>query len=200
MYKLYNYQTSGNCYKIRLLLHQLGLPFESIAIDILKGESRTPEFLQKNPNGRVPVLEVDGKYLAESNAAIWFLAVNTPFLPAGKFEQAQVLQWMFFEQYSHEPFIATSRFWLKISGQAEKYADQLAQKKTGGYAALDIMEKHLQAHNWFVGNNYSIADIALYAYTHVADEGGFELSGYPGINRWLAAVAEQTGHRTLVDS
>lgn len=197
MYKLYNYQTSGNCYKIRLLLHQLKRPFESIPVDILKKESRTAEFLKMNPNGRVPLLEVDGRYLPESNAALWYLAADTEFMPTDKFEQAQVLQWMFFEQYSHEPFIATSRFWITLAGQAEKYADQIAQKKAGGYAALDVMENHLGNHDYFVGGKYSIADIALYAYTHVAGEGGFDLSGYPHINRWLQAVALQPGYVTM---
>jgi glutathione S-transferase len=164
-------------------------------LDILKGETRTPEFLQKNPNGRIPVLEIEpGKFLAESNAIMFYLAEGTPFLPADRWDRAQVLQWMFFEQYSHEPNIATSRFWLMHGELTEERRAALPQKRTLGYAALAVMEKHLTGRAFFVGDRYSIADIALYAYTHVAHEGGFDLSNYPNIRAWLERVRTQPRH------
>lgn len=195
MYKLYEFFSSGNCYKIRLLLTQLNLPFQRIQIDILKGESRTPEFLTKNPNGRIPVLETEaGQFLAESNAILFYLSEGTDFLPTDSFEKAQVLQWLFFEQYSHEPYIATSRYWISILGKAEEYRDALNQKRAGGEAALRVMERHLTEHQFFVGERYTIADIALFAYTHVADEGGFDLSGFPAIQGWIKRVQAQPKH------
>lgn len=195
MYKLYEFFSSGNCYKIRLLLTQLNLPFQRIQIDILKGESRTPEFLTKNPNGRIPVLETEaGQFLAESNAILFYLSEGTDFLPTDSFEKAQVLQWLFFEQYSHEPYIATSRYWISILGKAEEYRDALNQKRAGGEAALRVMERHLTEHQFFVGERYTIADIALFAYTHVADEGGFDLSGFPAIQAWIKRVQAQPKH------
>ena len=142
-----------------------------------------------NLNGRVPVLEIqDGNYLPESNAALWYLASNSSLLPSSRLEQAQVLQWMFFEQYSHEPFIATCRYWISILNAQTEYKSQLDEKRPKGYAALDVMEAHLQKNNYFVGNSYSIADIALYAYTHVAHEGGFNLSNYNAITRWFKSI------------
>lgn len=198
MYKLYEFFSSGNCYKIRLLLTQLNLPFQRIQIDILKGESRTPEFLTKNPNGRIPVLETEaGQFLAESNAILFYLSEGTDFLPADSFEKAQVLQWLFFEQYSHEPYIATSRYWITILGKAEEYRDALNQKRAGGEAALRVMERHLTEHQFFVGERYTIADIALFAYTHVADEGGFDLSGFPAIQAWIKRVQAQPKHISI---
>jgi glutathione S-transferase len=195
MLRLYDYLPSGNGYKVRLLLTQLDLPFERIELDILKGETRTPEFLRKNPNGRIPVLEVEtGKFLAESNAIMFYLARETPFLPQDRWERAQVLQWMFFEQYNHEPNIATSRFWLMHGELTEERRVALPQKRTLGYAALDVMEKHLTGRPFFVGDRYSIADIALYAYTHVAHEGGFDLSNYPNVRAWLERVRAQPKH------
>ncbi len=196
---LHEYAASGNCYKIRLLLAHLGLPYARREYDILKGESRTPEFLSTiNSNGRTPVLQDGDAFLPESNAIIWYLAEGTRFLPADKLGRAQVLQWLFFEQYNHEPNIATLRFWLTYGGGIEKLNDwqraTLPVKKAGGEAALQVMEEHLAKHDWFVGGAYSIADIALYAYTHVADGGGFNLAPYPAINRWLARVAGQSGH------
>ena len=189
MYTLYEFPSSGNCYKIRLALAFLNLPYKRVTIDITRGESRTDEFLAINPNGRIPVLEVEpGNYLPESNAALWYLASGTGLLPSSKLEQAQVLQWMFFEQYSHEPFIATSRYWISILGAENEYRDQLDEKRPRGYAALEVMDKHLQRNNFFVGNRYSIADIALYAYTHVAHEGGFSLQNYNAIKRWISRV------------
>jgi len=195
MLRLYDYLSSGNGYKVRLLLAQLGIPFERIELDILKGETRTPEFLQKNLNGRIPVLEIEpGKFLAESNAIMFYLAEGTPFLPENRWERAQVLQWMFFEQYSHEPNIATLRFWLMHGELTEERRTALPQKRTLGYAALEVMEKHLAGRTFFVGGRYSIADIALYAYTHVAHEGEFDLSNYPNIRAWLERVRAQPQH------
>lgn len=198
MLRLYNSSFSGNCYKIRLLLTQLNIPFERIEVDIIKGESRTTEFLTKNPNGRVPLLEVaDGQFLAESNAIIFYLSEGSQFLPQDRWLRAQVLQWMFFEQYSHEPFIATSRFWISYSGKAEEYKEALSQKQQPGYAALAVMEKHLQAHNFFVGEQYTIADISLFAYTHVAHEGNFDLTKFPAIQAWIKRVESQPQHISI---
>lgn len=195
MIRLYDYLPSGNGYKVRLLLTQLGIPFERIELDILKGTTRTPEFLQKNPNGRIPVVELeDGRFLAESNAILFYFAEGTSFLPADRRQRAQALQWMFFEQYSHEPNIATSRFWLQHLELTPERKAALAQKRPLGYAALDVMEKHVTGRPFFVGEQYSIADIALYAYTHVADEGGFDLVKYPNIRAWLERVRSQPKH------
>ncbi|MGH0035228.1 MAG: glutathione S-transferase family protein [Myxococcota bacterium] len=194
MLKLYDFLESGNGYKVRLLLTQLGIPFEREEIDITRGESRTEAFLQINPNGRIPTLELaDGTCLAESNAIQWYLAEGSSMLPDDRLERAQVLQWMFFEQYSHEPYIAVVRFWTH-QGQLEDKGDEVEARRAKGYDALAVMEKHLTHRDFFVGSRYSIADIALYAYTHVADEGGFDLSPYPAVRRWLARVAEQPGH------
>ncbi|MGB3208962.1 MAG: glutathione S-transferase family protein [Crinalium sp.] len=192
MFKLYDYLPSGNCYKIRLLLTQLKIPFKRVDIDILKGESRTPEFLSINPNGRVPVLETEsGQSIAESNAILFYLSQNTKFFPTDAFEQAQVMQWLFFEQYSHEPYIATSRYWISILGKAEEYRDAIQEKRQPGYAALGVMEKHLTNQQFFVGNRYTIADIGLFAYTHVADEGEFDLTRFPAIQKWIDRVKFQ---------
>ncbi|WP_287009136.1 glutathione S-transferase family protein [Alteromonas sp.] len=197
MYKLYDFLPSGNCYKIRLLLNQLGIEYERVNVDLLKKESRTPEFLKINPNGRTPVLYHDGKYLAESNAILWYLAANTHFLPEGNYEQALILQWMFFEQYSHEPNIATPRYWVSILKAGDEYEEQMKVKLKLGYAALDVMEQHLANNRYFVGNQYSIADIALYAYTHVAEEGNFDLSGYRNINKWLKRIEGQENYLSI---
>jgi glutathione S-transferase len=194
--KLYDNLSSGNGYKCRLLLHQLANSYTRIELDIDKAETRTPEFLAKNPNGRIPTLELDnGTFLPESNAIIFYLAEGTPFLPSDRLGRAQVLQWMFFEQYNHEPNIATSRFWLThgIEITPERKM-MLAMKKKGGLDALGVMEGHLSTRDYFVGERYSIADIALYAYTHVAEEGGFPLAPYPAIRGWLARVAAQPRH------
>jgi len=192
MIKLYEFLPSGNCYKVRLLLTQLGIPFERVEVNILQGESRSPEFIPKNLNGRVPVLEVEsGKFLTESNAILFYLSQGTPFLPNDPWQQAKILQWLFFEQYSHEPYIATSRYWISILGKVEEYQQALAQKHQLGYAALTVMETHLQQHQFFVGDRYTIADIGLFAYTHVADEGGFDLSQFPAILSWLERVTLQ---------
>jgi glutathione S-transferase len=199
MLRLYDFWESGNCYKVRLVLAQLGVPFERVELDILAGETRTPAFLSKNPNGRVPLVEwPDGRRLAESNAILCYLADGTPLLPADPFERAQTLQWMFFEQYSHEPYVAVVRFW-HFAGLLEKNRAALADKMERGYAALSVMERHLAVQDWFGGVRYGVADIALYAYTHVAGEGGFELGRFPAIERWLARVAAQPGHVRITD-
>jgi glutathione S-transferase len=193
--RLYDYLPSGNGYKVRLLLAQLGIPFELVQLDIVKGETRTPEFLAKNPNGRIPLLEVEpGKFLAESNAILFYLSEGTPFLPTDRWERAQVLQWMCFEQYSHEPNIATVRFWVHYTELTPERRAAIEQKRPLGYAALDVMERHLAGHRFFVGERYTIADIALYAYTHVADEGGFELGRYPAVRAWLDRVRSEPRH------
>ena len=190
--KLYNVAYSGNSYKVRLLLAQLGIPCEIVEVDILNGESRTPEFLKINPNGRTPVLDDNGFILAESNAILAYLARGTKFLPEEKRQWALVFQWMFFEQYSHEPFIATSRFLLQHRPDTPERAALLASKRDGGWAALKVMEQHLSKNDFFVGD-YSIADIALFAYTHVSDEGGFPLGDFPKIRGWIERVKAQPG-------
>jgi glutathione S-transferase len=192
--RLYDYLPSGNGYKVRLLLHQLGIPFERVEMDILRGETRTPEFLAKNPNGRIPTLELeDGSHLAESNAILCYLADGTPFLPADRLDRARVLQWMCFEQYNHEPNIATVRFWYHSELTDERRA-LLPAKRQLGEAALRVMDEHLRTRRFFVGEGYTVADIALYAYTHVADEGGFDLAPHGAIRGWLERVRAQPGH------
>ena len=193
--RLYDFLPSGNGYKVRLLLTQFAIPFERMEMNILEQATRTPEFLAKNPNGRIPVLELeDGKFLAESNAILFYLAEGTPLLPSDRLERARVLQWMFFEQYSHEPYIAVARAWLHIFGMDEERRRQLSQKQKLGYDALGVMEGHLAARVFFVGERYSIADIALYAYTHVADEGGFDLARFPAVRAWLDRVRAEPRH------
>ena len=188
--KLYNVAYSGNSYKVRLLVNQLGIPCEIIDVDILNGESRTAEFLKINPNGRTPVLDDDGFVLAESNAILAYLARGTKFLPDDRHKFALAFQWLFFEQYSHEPYIATSRFWLQHKPDSPERTALLASKRDGGWAALKVMEDHLAKHDFFVGD-YSIADIALFAYTHVADEGGFPLDNFSKIRNWIERVKAQ---------
>lgn len=192
MLRLYDFLPSGNGYKVRLLLTQLGIPFERVEINILKGESRTPDFLKKNANGRIPLLRLEsGEFLAESNAILFYFSEGTNFLPTDKFLRAQVLQWLFFEQYSHEPNIATSRFWISILNKAEEYKAALEQKHQAGEAALAVMERHLAERNFFVGDRYTIADIGLFAYTHVAHEGGFDLAKFPAVQAWIERVKAQ---------
>jgi glutathione S-transferase len=198
MFKVYGDRISGNCYKVKLLLTQLGRKFDWVDIDVLKGETRTPEFLAMNPNGRVPVLTIKpGVHLAESNAILCYLADGTPYLPEDRLERARVLQWLFFEQYSHEPYIATSRFWIRYLDGAETHREKLAEKRPGGEAALGMMEGELRARDWFASGRYTIADIALYAYTHVAHEGGFDLAPYPAIRAWLRRVEAQPGYAPM---
>lgn len=192
MYKLYDFLPSGNGYKIRLLLTQLQIPFAKIELNILKGETRTPEFLAKNPNGKIPVLEIaPDTFISESNAILYYLSQGTEYFPEDKYQQAQVMQWLFFEQYSHEPNIATPRFWITELKQADQYQKEIEQKRKLGYAALNVMEQHLKKRDFFVANQYTIADIALYAYTHVAEEGGFDLTKFSAINAWFKRIESQ---------
>ena len=192
MLTLYDYLDSGNGYKVRLLLHQLDIPYRRVELDIDKGETRTAAFLAKNPNGRVPTLELeDGSCIAESDAILWYLAEGTPFLPEGKLARAQVLQWMFFEQYSHEPYVATPRYILRHLPADHPRRAELPERLARGRAALGVMETHLAKAPYFVGGRYSIADIALYAYTHVADQGGLDLAPYPAIRDWIDRVAAE---------
>ena len=195
MLRLYDNHLSGNGYKPRLLLAHLGRSYERIEVDILKGETRTPEFLARNRNGRIPVLELeDGMCIAESNAILFYLAEGSRFLPFDTLSRAITLQWLFFEQYSHEPFIAVARHWIRHVEMTDEQRAQLPDKQEGGRAALSVMEDHLRESDWFGGDAMNIADIALYAYTHVADEGGFALEDYPAVRDWLDRVAEQPGH------
>jgi glutathione S-transferase len=196
--RLHDNLSSGNGYKARLLLAQLGIPFERVEYDIDEAETRTPEFLEKvNLNGRVPVLETeDGRFLPESNAILFYMSEGTTFIPDDRFGRAQVLQWMFFEQYSHEPNIAVARAWLHVfdTEMTEERRTALEAKRKLGYDALGVMEKHLEGDDFFVGGRYSVADIALYAYTHVADEGGFDLEDFPAVCAWLERVSSQPGY------
>jgi glutathione S-transferase len=192
---LYNSPISGNCYKVRLLCAHLGVPLELRHMDVVDRSDRREVLGDLNPALRVPTLVLDdGRPLAESGAIVWYLGDGSRFVPTDAYERAQVLQWMFFEQYEHEPGVAIPRFLLTYSGQAEQYADRIAQQQRAGYRALDMMERHLAARDWFVGNGMTLADIVLYAYTHVADEGGFELERYPSIRQWLDRVAAEPGH------
>lgn len=199
MLTLYDYMDSGNGYKVRLTLAALDLPYKLIECDILTGETRTPEFLARNPNGRIPTLQLeDGSFLAESGAIIWYLADGTPLAPKDRKSRAETLQWMFFEQYSHEPYVAVARFWKHYLPKLSPLQEMdLPNRMKGGYAALDIMEKHLATHRFFVDDRFGLADIALYAYTHVAHEGEFDLSKYANINAWMARVAGQPKHVTI---
>ena len=194
--RLYQMQDSGNCYKPRLLAHLLGINLELIDVDILKGESRTADFLAKNPNGRTPTLELDdGHYLPESDAILFYLAEGTQFWPDDRLARAQVLQWMFFEQYSHEPYIAVARFWKLIAPECPPaMTARFPEWHQKGNAALSVMETHLTGRHYFVDEHYTIADIALYAYTHKATDGGFDLTKYPNIRHWLAKLETHPQH------
>jgi glutathione S-transferase len=199
MLTLYSMQSSGNSYKARLLLARLGTRYRLVEVDILKGENRTPDFLAKNPDGRVPVLELeDGRYLAESNAILVYLAEDTPFLPDDRLARAEVLRWMFFEQHSHEPAIAAARFWLSlVKGGRELRTHDIDQWMEHGYQALMLMERHLTGNAYFVGDRSTVADLALYAHTHMAPEGDFDLAGYPAVMDWLARIAAEPGHLAI---
>jgi glutathione S-transferase len=200
MITLYDYLDSGNGYKVRLLLTQLGIPFRYVEVDIMQGETRTPQFLAMNPDGRIPTIQLDdGRHLAQSDAILWYLAEGTAFLPSERFARAQVLQWMFFEQYSHEPYVATPRFIVRHLGADDPRRAELPQRLERGRAALAVMEKHLHSRSYFVDERYTIADIALYAYTHVAEDGGLELAPYPQLQAWLARVAGQRPYVGLLD-
>jgi glutathione S-transferase len=198
MYRLHDFLGSGNGYKCRLLLHHLGLPFERIEVDILRGESRTEAFARLNPEQRVPVLQLeDGTTLPESNAILCYLADGTPWLPADRLARAQVLRWLFWEQYSHEPNVATVRHWVLHPSPDEERQRLLPRKREQGVRALAVMERHLAGHAWFVGEGPTVADLALYAYTHVAPEGGFDLAPFPAVRAWLTRVAALPGHVTI---
>ena len=192
---------SGNCYKIRMTAGLLGLPLERIQYDIMKGETRTPEFVNTiNAEGKIPVLQIGERFLPQSNAACWYLAEGTALIPAERFDRAEMLRWMFFEQYNHEPNIATLRFWLSILGEANLNSFQQSQimpKRVAGQEALALMEKHLAQRDWFVGTGVSLADIVLYAYTHVCEAGGFALEDHPAICAWLQRVATLPGYVTM---
>jgi glutathione S-transferase len=189
---------SGNCYKIRLVAAHVGLPLERRQYDILKGETRTPEFLESvNANGRIPVLQAGDRFLPESGAACWYLAEGSSLIPQDRFDRADMLRWMFFEQYNHEPNVATLRFWLAYVGEARLSAEQKAQlpsRRKAGEAALTLMDEHLRTRDFFVGDGLTLADVALYAYSHVAGEGGFDLSRWPAVQGWCARVAAVPGH------
>lgn len=195
-YRLYDYLPSGNGYKVRLVLHQLRLPYELVELDIKRGATRTPEFLAKNPNGRIPLLEIPGRgYLAESHAIIAYLAEGTALVPADPLDRARMWQWMCFEQYNLEPNIGTARFWLASLGKTEaELGEKLEEKRRNGHAALAVLEQGLAGRGFLVGERYSLADIALYGYTHVAPEGGFALDAYPAIRAWCARIAAEPGH------
>ncbi len=187
-YTLYSMQRSGNCYKVRLALAQLGISYRLVEVDIVKGETRTPEFLAKNPGGRVPLLEVaPGRYLPESNAILWYIAGGTSLAPEDRIDRAEALQWMF--------NLGQARFWLTlVKGGRELQRHSLEDWMEKGYQALSVMEKHLARHRFFAANRYTIADIALYAYTHVAHESDFDLSGFPALRAWLKRVASQPSY------
>jgi len=188
--KVYGDVQSGNCYKIKLLASLLELPYTWIHVDILAGETNNHEFLAKNPNGKIPVIELDdGRFLWESNAILNYLAAGTAFLPTDQFDLAKVQQWQFFEQYSHEPFIAVARYIAKYLGLPEKYRRDYESKQAGGHKALSIMESQLSSTPYLVDSRLTTADISLYGYTHVAHEGGFDLTLYPAIQRWLQRIA-----------
>jgi glutathione S-transferase len=193
---LYNSPVSGNCYKVRLLLAQLGIDYDRQDLDVVDRSNRHEVLGDLNPDLRVPTLVLDdGRPLAESGAILWYFGEGTRFVPDDRYDRAKVLQWMFFEQYTHEPAIAVVRFLVAFSGQAERYASVIERKTADGYKALDSMERHLAgAGTFLVGDRTTLADIALYAYTHVAHEGGFDLGGYPAIGAWLERVAAEPGH------
>jgi glutathione S-transferase len=191
---LYNSQVSGNCYKVRLLLAHLGVPYERREMDVVDRSDRQGVLGDLNPGLRVPTLVLDdGRALAESGAILWYFAEGTEYAPLERFARAKVLQWMFFEQYSHEPNIAVVRFWIAFS-DAPPPQQEIEARRAGGYAALEAMDRHLSRHPFLVADRYTIADIALYAYTHVAGEGGFDLSVYAAVRAWLERVASQPGH------
>ena len=198
-YRLYDYLPSGNGYKVRLVLRELGLPHELVEVDILKGGSRTPEFLARNPNGRIPVLEIPGKgYLWESHAIISYLADGSALIPTDALDRARMWQWLCFEQYNLEPNVATVRFWLHSLHKTEaELGEKLTDKRRLGFAALDVLEQGLTGRDYLVANRYTLADIGLYAYTHVAEEGGFPLERYPAIRAWCTRIAARPAYRPI---
>jgi len=195
MFTAYGNSDSGNCYKIKLALEQLALPYRWVEVDSTTGATRTPEFLARNPNGKVPVLELDdGSFLPESNAILHYLAEGSALLPAERLARARVLQWMFFEQYSHEPYVAVARSIVRYQPADSPRRAELPRLRERGHQALAVMEDHLAHNPFFVGGRYSIADIALYAYTHCAADGGFDLASYPSVREWLGRVRAQPRH------
>ena len=196
MYTLYSMQRSGNSYKVRLALARLGIPYRLGEVDILQGESRTPEFLTKNPNGQVPLLEVaPGRYLAESNAILWYVAGGTRLAPEDRIDRAEALQWMFFEQHSLEPNLGAAYFWLAlVRGGRDLQQHALENWMEHGYRALNVMETHLKQNDYVAAGHFTIADIALYAYTHLAEQCDFELTDYPAIRSWLSRVENEPGY------
>ena len=198
MYKVYGDINSGNCYKIKLLMALLDIEHEWIVLNILDGETQTDTFKSKNPNAKIPVLELhDGSFLSESNAILNFLADGTAYLPGDSLLRARVLQWQFFEQYSHEPYIAVARFIEKFLGMQAERAQEYHDKQKGGHKALQIVEQQLEKSRYLVEDHYTIADISLYAYTHCADEGGFDVSQYAAISAWLERIAANPKHVTM---
>ncbi|MCS3728708.1 glutathione S-transferase family protein [Bradyrhizobium betae] len=195
MYKLYSMQRSGNSYKVRLALALLNVPYEAVEVDILRGESRTPDFLTKNPSGQVPLLEVGGdRYLAESNAILWYVAVGTPLAPENRIDRAEALQWMFFEQHALEPNIGAAYFWLSlVKGGRDLQTHALEDWMERGYGALQVMENHLKTNAYFAARQLTVADIALYGYTHLADRCDFDLEAFPAIRDWLKRVEAAPG-------
>jgi len=200
---LHEFPLSGNCYKIRLTAAHVGIPLERRSYDISKGETRTPEFLRDiNANGRIPVLQDGDRFLTESNAICFFLANGSKLIPDGHFDQADMLRWMFWEQYNHEPNIATMRFWLRFVGLdalSDAQRIQIKPKREAGLAALDLMDRHLESRKWFVADQFSLADICLFAYTHVADEAEFDLEAYPELIRWMERIMTMEEHVGLND-
>jgi glutathione S-transferase len=195
MFRAYGMSASGNCHKVRMALEALRLPYQWTEIDPARGQTRTPEYLAMNPNGKVPVLEIEpGVFLPESNAILCYLAHATPLLPDERLQQARVMQWLFFEQYSHEPYIAVARFLRRFHPDPESQQALIESKMDGGYSALSVMDDHLSREPFFAAGRYTIADIALYAYTHVAGEGGFDLVRFPAITVWLARIEAQPRH------
>lgn len=196
--KVFGDIASGNCYKVKLTLALLGITHEWQHVDVLKGETQTPEFLMRNPNGKIPVLVLDdGQCLSESNAILNYLADGTALLPQERLPRARVLEWQFFEQYSHEPYVAVARFIQKYLGLPEQRRAEFESKKAGGLKALRVMERRLAEGRYLVGDQYTIADVSLYAYTHVAHEGGFDLTEFPAICSWLERVRRHPRHVTM---
>jgi glutathione S-transferase len=200
MYRVHGMATSGNCHKVRVALDVLGLPYQWTETDILEGATRKADFLAMNPNGKVPVLEIaPGTYLAESNAILCYLADGTRLMPSERLAKARVLQWLFFEQYSHEPYIAVARFLRKLHPDPESQRVIADSKMNGGYRALEVMESHLSRAPFFVADRFTIADIALYAYTHAAGDGGFDLERFSAVRGWLDRVANQAGVTAMAE-
>ena len=199
---LYDYLPSGNGYKVRLVLKQLGIPYRLVEVDIKKGLTRTPEFLARNPNGRIPLLQIEGQgYLSESHAIIWYLAEGSRLVPTDRLQRAQLWQWLSFEQYNLEPNIGTVRFWLHSLGKTPaELGEKLKEKVEKGYQALEVLERGLTDREFLVGGQYSLADISLYAYTHVAEEGDFSLARFPAIRAWLKRVAQQPAYEPITAS